>query len=116
MRYRVTTTNGEVVGDRQPVEDCRPPGEIEEIEEPIITRMIIDRRRISSAPILKLCEEKRGVQKDFEYLDARTACMLTYELPLNEIVLDFYDRLKSRLPRLRLAGLRLVGYQALPTW
>jgi GTP-binding protein LepA len=44
--------------------------------------------------VLQLCEEKRGVQKKFEYLSP-TRIMLTYELPLNEIVLDFYDRLKS---------------------
>ena len=44
--------------------------------------------------VLQLCEEKRGVQKKFEYLSP-TRVMLTYEMPLNEIVLDFYDRLKS---------------------
>ena len=44
--------------------------------------------------VLHLCEEKRGVQKKFEYLSP-TRIMLTYEMPLNEIVLDFYDRLKS---------------------
>jgi len=44
--------------------------------------------------ILQLCQDKRGTQKNFEYLSP-TRVMLTYELPLNEIVLDFYDRLKS---------------------
>ncbi len=54
--------------------------------------------------ILKLLEEKRGVQKKFEYIGGGRV-MLVYELPLNEIVLDFYDRLKSRVAWIRVAGL-----------
>jgi GTP-binding protein LepA len=69
------------------------PSDIEKIEEPIIKAMIITNED-SVGGILQLCQEKRGTQKNFEYLSP-TRVMLTYELPLNEIVLDFYDRLKS---------------------
>ena len=69
------------------------PSDIAKIEEPVITAMIITADE-SVGAILQLCEEKRGVQKSFEYLSP-TRVMLTYEMPLNEIVLDFYDRLKS---------------------
>ena len=69
------------------------PSEIEKIEEPIITAMILTNEEYVGG-ILKLVEEKRGRQKNFEYVTG-TRVMLTYELPLNEIVLDFYDRLKS---------------------
>jgi GTP-binding protein LepA len=69
------------------------PVEIEKVEEPIITAMIMTNEEYVGG-ILKLVEEKRGRQKNFEYVSP-TRVMLTYELPLNEIVLDFYDRLKS---------------------
>jgi len=69
------------------------PTNIERIEEPVINAMILTNEEYVGG-ILKLVEEKRGRQKNFEYVSA-TRVMLTYELPLNEIVLDFYDRLKS---------------------
>ena len=69
------------------------PSEIEKIEEPVITATILTNEEYVGG-ILKLVEEKRGKQKNFEYVTP-TRVMLTYELPLNEIVLDFYDRLKS---------------------
>jgi GTP-binding protein LepA len=70
-----------------------PPASIQKIEEPMLTAMIITSEE-SVGGVLQLCEEKRGAQKKFEYLSP-TRIMLTYEMPLNEIVLDFYDRLKS---------------------
>jgi GTP-binding protein LepA len=69
------------------------PTNIDKIEEPVINAMILTNEEYVGG-ILKLVEEKRGRQKNFEYVSA-TRVMLTYELPLNEIVLDFYDRLKS---------------------
>jgi GTP-binding protein LepA len=69
------------------------PSDIEKIEEPMITATILTNEEYVGG-ILKLVEEKRGRQKNFEYVSS-TRVMLTYELPLNEIVLDFYDRLKS---------------------
>jgi GTP-binding protein LepA len=92
VRYRITTTAGVVVEVDSPTK-FPPPNEMAKIEEPVITAMIITAED-SVGGILKLCEEKRGVQKNFEYLSPQRV-MLTYELPLNEIVLDFYDRLKS---------------------
>ncbi len=64
----------------------------------------------SVGPILQLCEDKRGVQKNFEYLSP-TRVMLTYDLPLNEIVLDFYDRLKSVSRGYASLDYQLAGYQ-----
>ena len=92
VRYRITTTSGEVMEVDNPTK-FPPPTSIQKIEEPILTAMIITSED-SVGGVLQLCEEKRGVQKKFEYLSP-TRIMLTYELPLNEIVLDFYDRLKS---------------------
>jgi GTP-binding protein LepA len=92
VRYQITTTAGEVMEVDNPTK-FPPPTSIQKIEEPILTAMIITSEE-SVGGVLQLCEEKRGVQKKFEYL-APTRIMLTYEMPLNEIVLDFYDRLKS---------------------
>jgi len=92
VQYRITTTSNDVLEVDNPTK-FPPPSSIRTIEEPILTAMIITSEE-SVGGVLQLCEEKRGVQKKFEYLSP-TRIMLTYELPLNEIVLDFYDRLKS---------------------
>jgi GTP-binding protein LepA len=92
VRYRITRVTGEVIEVDSPAK-FPSPSDIEKIEEPIIKAMIITNED-SVGGILQLCQEKRGTQKNFEYLSP-TRVMLTYELPLNEIVLDFYDRLKS---------------------
>ena len=92
VEFRITTTTDEVILVDNPTK-FPPPTSIKKIEEPILTAMIITSEE-SLGGVLKLCEEKRGVQKNFEYLSP-TRVMLTYEMPLNEIVLDFYDRLKS---------------------
>ena len=92
VQYRITTKANETMEVDNPTK-FPPPGSIEKIEEPILMAMIITSEE-SVGGVLSLCEEKRGVQKKFEYLSP-TRIMLTYEMPLNEIVLDFYDRLKS---------------------
>jgi GTP-binding protein LepA len=92
VRYRITNTVGEVIEVNSPTK-FPDPSEIKQIEEPIIDATVITREEYLGG-ILKLLEEKRGVQKKFEYIGGGRV-MLTYELPLNEIVLDFYDRLKS---------------------
>jgi GTP-binding protein LepA len=92
VSYRITNTDGSVREIDNPTK-FPPPSSIAKIEEPILTAMIITSEE-SVGGVLQLCEEKRGVQKKFEYLSP-TRIMLTYEMPLNEIVLDFYDRLKS---------------------
>jgi GTP-binding protein LepA len=92
VRYRITTGAGETTEVDNPTK-FPPPAAILTIEEPILMAMIITSEE-SLGGVLTLCEEKRGVQKKFEYLSP-TRVMLSYEMPLNEIVLDFYDRLKS---------------------
>ena len=92
VRYRVVKTDGGVVEIENP---SRWPAaqEIDHVEEPVFTVTIITPDDYLGG-ILKLLENKRGVQKGFEYV-AGTRVLLTYEVPLNEIVLDFYDRLKT---------------------
>jgi GTP-binding protein LepA len=107
VRYRITTTTGTVVEVDSPTK-FPPPNEMAKIEEPVITAMIITAED-SVGAILQLCEEKRGVQKNFEYLSPQRV-MLTYELPLNEIVLDFYDRLKSASRGYASLDYHLAGY------
>ena len=92
VRYRITTNAGEVIEVDNPTK-FPDPSYIKQIEEPIIDATVITREDFLGG-ILKLLEDKRGNQKKFEYIGAGRV-MLTYELPLNEIVLDFYDRLKS---------------------
>jgi GTP-binding protein LepA len=92
VRYKITMTDGSVLEVDNPSRWPDVTG-IEKIEEPIITATILTNEEYVGG-ILKLVEDKRGRQKNFEYVTP-TRVMLTYELPLNEIVLDFYDRLKS---------------------
>ena len=108
VRYRITTTSGEVLEVDNPTK-FPSPSQIAKIEEPVITAMIITADD-SVGAILQLCEEKRGVQKGFEYLSP-TRVMLTYELPLNKIVLDFYDRLKSVSRGYASLDYHLTGYR-----
>ena len=92
VRYQITRTDGEKIEVDNP---SRWPNqsEIAKIEEPVIVATILTNEEYVGG-ILKLVEEKRGKQKGFEYVSA-SRVMLTYELPLNEIVLDFYDKLKT---------------------
>jgi GTP-binding protein LepA len=90
--YRVTTTDGDVHEIDTPAK-LPDAGRIEKIEEPVITATILTPSAHVGA-ILELCQEKRGIQKGLEYL-ASDRVMITYELPFNEVVLDFYDRLKT---------------------
>ena len=108
VRFRITTRAGEVIEVDNPTK-FPPPAEIAKIEEPVITAMIITADD-SVGAILQLCTEKRGVQKAFEYLSP-TRVMLTYELPLNEVVLDFYDRLKSVSRGYASLDYHLAGYR-----
>ena len=90
--YRVTTTDGEVHEIDSPAK-LPDAGRIETIEEPVITAMMLTPAEHVGG-ILQLCQDKRGVQKTLEYL-ASDRVLITYELPFNEVVLDFYDRLKT---------------------
>ncbi|MBZ5556097.1 MAG: translation elongation factor 4 [Acidobacteriia bacterium] len=90
--YRVTTTDGKVQEIDSPAK-LPDTGRIEKIEEPVITAMILTPAEHVGG-ILKLCQDKRGVQKTLEYLSSNRV-LITYELPFNEVVLDFYDKLKT---------------------
>ena len=90
--YRVTTTDGELHEIDSPAK-LPDAGRIDKIEEPVITAMILTPSAYVGG-ILQLCQDKRGVQKTLEYL-ASDRVLITYELPFNEVVLDFYDRLKT---------------------
>ncbi|SPE30745.1 GTP-binding membrane protein [Candidatus Sulfopaludibacter sp. SbA3] len=111
VRYRITTTVGELVEIDNPTK-FPDPSEIKQIEEPIIDANVITREEYLGG-ILKLLEEKRGVQKKFEYLGGGRV-MLLYELPLNEIVLDFYDRLKGASRGYASLDYHLSGYRVSP--
>ena len=90
--YRVTTTDGEVTEIDSPAK-LPEPGNIQQIEEPVITATILTPAEYVGG-ILQLCQDKRGIQKTLEY-KATDRVLITYELPFNEVVLDFYDRLKT---------------------
>ena len=92
VRYKITLTDGTVTEVDNPSR-WPDPSEIMKIEEPVILATILTNEEYVGG-ILKLVEDKRGKQKAFEYVSS-TRVMLTYELPLNEIVLDFYDKLKT---------------------
>jgi GTP-binding protein LepA len=107
VRYIVTTTDGAVQEIDSPAK-MPDPGRLVKIEEPVIRAVILTPDEHLGG-ILPLLEEKRGVQKGFEYI-ASNRVMLTYELPLNEIVLDFYDRLKSVSRGYASLDYNLAGY------
>ena len=90
--YRVTTTDGEVHEIDSPAK-LPVAGRIDKLEEPIITAVILTPSEFVG-PILQLCQDKRGVQKKLEYLKSDRV-LITYELPFNEVVMDFYDKLKT---------------------
>jgi GTP-binding protein LepA len=108
VRYRITRTNGQVEEIDNPTKF--PEAQfMSQIEEPIITALILSTDEFVGV-ILKLVEEKRGVQKGFEYV-APGRVLFTYEMPLNEIVLDFYDRLKSVSRGYASFDYHLAGYR-----
>jgi len=90
--YRVTTTDGEVHEIDSPAK-LPDVGRIVKFEEPVIKAMVLTPAEHVGG-ILSLCQDKRGVQKSLEYLSSDRV-LITYDLPFNEVVLDFYDRLKT---------------------
>jgi GTP-binding protein LepA len=108
VRYKITLTDGTVAQVDNPSKFPDPSG-IEKIEEPIIEASVITREEYIGE-ILKLLEEKRGTQKKFEYIGGGRV-MLVYEMPLNEIVMDFYDRLKSASRGYASLDYHLAGYR-----
>ncbi|MCA1958058.1 MAG: translation elongation factor 4 [Nitrospira sp.] len=106
--YRVTTTKGQVLEIDNPAE-LPPPHLIERFEEPFILVTIITPERYMGA-ILQLCQERRGIQRSIQFLDP-TRVMIGYEMPLNEVILDFYDKLKSRTQGYASLDYEMLGYR-----
>jgi GTP-binding protein LepA len=111
VRYIVTKTDGSIVQVDNP-QKLPDPSETKQIEEPIIDASVITREDFVG-DILALLEEKRGTQKKFEFI-GQNRVMLVYELPLNEVVLDFYDRLKSASKGYASLDYHLAGHRVSP--
>ncbi len=104
--YRVTSSDGTELFIDNP---AKLPPQYEKIEEPFVKLVIFLPRRYIGQ-ILELCQEKRGVQKDFGYL-GKDRVIITYELPLNEILWDFYDKLKSLSSGYASMDYEFIGYR-----
>jgi len=111
VSYRVTTTKGERKDVQNPSKLIEPQF-IEQIEEPVIEAIIITPPDYLGN-ILKLCDQRRGVQKKLDFLST-TRVLLEYELPLAEVVLDFYDRLKSGTRGYASLDYHFSGYRKSP--
>lgn len=109
VMYKITKKNGEIVEISNPT--AFPSKiEIEKIEEPYVKASIITPSQYIGV-IMDLVQEKRGLFKNMEYIDEKIA-KLDYDLPLNEIILDFFDKLKSRSSGYASLDYELKGYQA----
>jgi GTP-binding protein LepA len=106
--YRVHKTNGEMMELTNP-SNLPDPSEIEYMEEPIVSAEIMVTTEFVGA-IMTLCQERRGVYLGMEYIEA-TRALLKYELPLNEIIYDFFDALKSRSRGYASFDYELKGYE-----
>jgi GTP-binding protein LepA len=106
--YRISTADGEVREVQSPVE-MPDFGEVEQVEEPYIRATIVTPPTYIGN-IMKLCEEKRGKYGSTEYLDPERV-MLVFDLPLAEVVLDFYDRLKSSTRGYASFDYDIIGYR-----
>jgi GTP-binding protein LepA len=105
--YRVTKNSGETVMVDNP--SLLPPvQDIQRIEEPMITASLITPETYVGA-LITLCQERRGIQKEISYI-TKDRVLLRYELPLNEIVMDFYDKLKSLTKGYASLDYELSGY------
>ncbi len=108
VAYNVYKTNGEVVSVSNP--SLLPkPTDIVKIEEPIVRAQILTPSEYVGA-IMELCQEKRGVYLDMQYLDA-SRVKIVYKLPLNEIIYDFFDSLKSRTRGYASLDYEFIGFE-----
>ena len=106
--YRVYKTNGEMIELTNP-SNLPDPSEIEYMEEPIVSAEIMVTSEYVGA-IMQLCQERRGVYLGMEYIEG-TRALLKYDLPLNEIIYDFFDALKSRSRGYASFDYDLKGYE-----
>jgi GTP-binding protein LepA len=106
--YRITLTDGKELYVDNPT-NMPPVVSIEKMEEPIVKATIMTPEEFVGN-IMELAQERRGIYKDMSYIDQKRV-MLTYELPLNEIIYDFFDALKSRTKGFASFDYELLGYR-----
>lgn len=106
--YRVTKTDGEIMEIQNPSE-MPSPGVIELLEEPFVKASIMLPKDYVG-PVMELCQDRRGVFVNMEYISAQRV-LLTYEMPLSEIIFDFFDRLKSSTRGYASLDYELIGYR-----
>jgi GTP-binding protein LepA len=107
VTYEILTKRGETLHVHRP-QDVPDPGEIEEFRQPVVRVNLIQPEEYVGA-VIKLCQERRGIQQNTEYLSA-SRIMLTYDLPLAEVIYDMHDRLKSITRGYGTMDYDLVGY------
>ena len=106
--YKVYKTNGDVIDLTNPT-NLPDPSEIDYMEEPVVkAEIMVTSEYIGS--IMDLCQERRGVYEGMEYIE-ETRAVLRYRLPLNEIIYDFFDALKSRSRGYASFDYELAGYE-----
>ena len=108
VTYEVIDKRGETMSIHKP-QDVPDPGDIEEFRQPIVRCNIIVPDDYIGA-VMKLCQERRGIQKSQEYLGAQRA-MLTYDIPLAEVVYDLHDKIKSCTRGYGTLDYEMVGYE-----
>ena len=108
VKYKIKLRNGKEIEVENPA-DWPDPGLIEEVLEPYIQAEIYTPKEYLGA-LIKLCEEKRGIQKELKFLTPER-CILVYELPFSEVVLDFYDKLKSYSRGYASLDYQFIGYR-----
>ncbi len=106
--YRITTASGEVLEIDNPVK-MPPPGKIEKTEEPYVAATVMVPKDYVGA-VMELCQDRRGVFRNMEYM-GENRVMISYHLPLSEIIYDFFDQLKSRTRGYASLDYDLAGYR-----
>ncbi len=109
VTYEIVNKRGETITIHKP-QDVPEPGDIEEFRQPIVRCNVIVPTDFIGA-VMKLCQERRGIQKAQEYLGAQRA-MLTYDIPLAEVVYDLHDKIKSCTRGYGTLDYEMVGYEA----
>lgn len=108
VNYRITKTNGEIIEISNPA-DMPETQSIAFMEEPMV-KVNIFTPPDYVGELMKLCQDKRGVHLDLQYIDA-SRCQLIYKMPLNEIIFDFFDELKSRSRGYASLDYDIIGYE-----
>jgi len=108
VTYEIINKRGETVSIHKP-QDVPDPGDIEEFRQPIVRCSVIVPNEFIGA-VMKLCQERRGIQKNQEYLGAQRA-MLVYDIPLAEVVYDLHDKIKSCTRGYGTLDYEMIGYE-----